>query len=371
MKLTHSQRIVIKVGSSLLMDGANHCVNSKWQASLVDDIVNLSQQGMQVVLVSSGAIAFGKLALNLGRTKLPVDRQQASAAVGQIELMHSYQTLLKKHGVTAAQILLTLEDSENRKRYINLRNTLNNLLSMQVIPIINENDSVTTSEIRYGDNDRLAARVAQMIGADTLVLLSDIDGFYSKDPHKFNDAKFIPLVEELTPDIIAMGKESSTSYGSGGMITKLSAAKIAMSCGCRMLITAGKHLHPLQHHIDNNKGTWFKPQLSPQSAKKIWLKEHLSPSGFISIDDGAAQALLNGASLLSVGIIAINGQFEKGSAVTILRDGDKEIARGLSNYGHHELKQIMGKPSQDIVTVLGYEGSQEVVHRDNMVLFDA
>ena len=368
MKLTDSRCMVIKIGSALLVDDKTQTINQAWLESLVADIAMLTQLGIQIVIVSSGAIAFGKLALNITPNKLSVDKKQAISAVGQIQLMYTYQNLLNQCGIKAAQVLLTLEDSEHRGRYINVRNTMHNLLQMKVIPIVNENDTVATSEIRYGDNDRLAARVAQMVEADTLVLLSDIDGFYTDDPRKNAKATLIPEVKELTPEILAMGQESSTHHGSGGMITKLSAAKIAMNSGCRMLITAGRQLHPLQHFMDCNHGTWFLPKTNPHNAMRTWLREHLNPHGEITIDEGAAKALKKGASLLPVGIVNVNGHFDKGATIKIVSTNQEEIARGLSNYCSHDILQIIGQPSDKLENILGYNGCHEVIHRDNMAL---
>jgi len=368
MKLTDSHTMVIKIGSALLIDEEQQSVHTKWLISLIDDIAKLIKQGIKVILVSSGAIAYGKISLGLTSKHLTLDGKQAASAVGQIHLMQTYHALLSEQGIKAAQILLTISDSENRGRFLNLRNTLYKLLKLGVVPIINENDSVATSEIRYGDNDRLAARVAQMVDADTLVLLSDIDGFYSDDPRKNNNAKLIPVIEKLTPDIIAMAKVSSSNYGSGGMITKLDAAKIATSSGCRMLITAGKHMHPLQHFIDTNQGTWFLSDTTPTSAKKNWLREHLKTDGKVFIDAGAANALQNGASLLPVGVTDCDGDFQKGSAVSIMTETEQEIARGLVNYSAHEVKKLLGQPSQKIAHILGYDGCDEIVHRDNLSL---
>lgn len=366
MPLTSSRRIVIKIGSALLIDEKTQSINTPWLISLIDDVVALSQEGIELILVSSGAIACGKINLGITGKHLSLDKQQAASAVGQIQLIHTYQSLLKQKNLKAAQILLTLDDSENRRRSLNLRNTLNSLLAMKVIPIINENDSVATSEIRYGDNDRLAARVAQMINADTLILLSDVDGLYTSDPKRDNSATFIETVEELSPSILSMAKTVSSQHGSGGMITKLAAAKIAMSSGCRMLITAGKPLHPIQHFISTKRGTWFLAKSSPKQAKKSWLKEHLQPLGTVNIDLGAQKALKIGASLLPVGITEVIGVFQKGSPISIMAD-NKEIARGLTNYSHLEIQKILGKSTKDISNILGYEGCHEVIHRDNLV----
>ena len=368
MFLENSKCLVIKIGSALLVDEAKQCINQAWLSSVIDDINLMRNKGIKVVLVSSGAIALGKIALKLVGQQLSLDSKQAAAATGQIELINLYQVLLAEHGIKAAQVLLTLGDTENRQRYINLRNTLSKLLEMDVIPIINENDSVATSEIRYGDNDRLAARVAQMLAADTLVLLSDIDGLYTDDPRKNRVAELIRDVPVLTDEIMAMGKSSRSAHGSGGMATKLSAAKIAVNNGCRMLITTGHAMHPLTHFMKTQLGTWFHPQGTPANAKQRWLEHHLRAEGELVIDQGAAAALLKGASLLPVGIQKVSGQFGKGCAITIVDHNGKILAKGLSNYPSDELQKILGKKSHEISEILLYDGCSEAVHRDNLVL---
>ena len=318
--------------------------------------------------MSSGAVALGRRCLQLKNNPLKLEEKQAAAAVGQIRLAHTYQAVLEQKGINVAQILLTLDDSENRRRYLNARNTLKTLLNLRIIPIINENDSVATTEICYGDNDRLAARVAQMINADTLVLLSDIEGLYSADPRLYPDAQFIHEVKELTADILAMAGESATEYGSGGMITKLMAAKIALASGCRMVIAAGKHFHPLKQIDGTEKNTWFIPKTTPLNAQKNWLAHHLKPRGFIVVYDGAVNALSQGKSLLAAGIVAIEGEFSKGDAVALLNSAKRELARGLTNYPSHEIKKIMGKKSTEFEKILGYIGYEEIIHRDHLVL---
>jgi glutamate 5-kinase len=368
MFLENSKCLVIKVGSALLVDEAGQCINQTWLSSLIDDINRFKNKGIKVVIVSSGAIALGKIALKLTGQQLSLDSKQAAAATGQIQLINLYQTLLAEHDVKAAQVLLTLDDTENRQRYVNLRNTLNKLLEMDIIPIINENDSVATAEIRYGDNDRLAARVAQMLAADTLVLLSDVDGLYTDDPRKNSAAALIANVPKLTDDIMAMGKPSRSQHGTGGMATKLSAAKIAVNNGCRMLITSGHAMHPLTHFMQTQKGTWFHAEGTPANAKQRWLEHHMRSEGEIMIDEGAAAALEKGASLLPVGIKKMSGQFCKGSPITIVDLETKVLAKGLSNYPSDDLQKIIGKKSYEINAILLYEGCSEAVHRDNLVL---
>lgn len=368
MNLEQSHRIIIKVGSALLVNSETNTIHEAWLKSLIADIVQLMQDGKQVVLVSSGAIAFGRLVTKLMQRPTALDMKQALAAVGQVQLMHTYQNLFKAQGFDAAQVLITLEDTENRERFINLRNTLSALLDLNIIPIINENDSVATAEIRYGDNDRLAARVVQMIDADTLILLSDIDGLYTDDPRLNPAAKFIPEVQEITAEISNLAKTSKGNFGSGGMITKIEAAKIAVNSGCAMLITAGKHQYPITYYQKNKVGTWFTANTTAKSAKKIWLQEHLKSAGNIIIDTGAVAALKTGASLLAVGISKIEGNFTKGSTVDILDAADHIIARGLVNFSSHDLQKIVGQHSNRYNELLGYETSGTVIHRDNLVL---
>jgi len=363
-----AKRIVIKIGSALLVDDQVNNIRYEWLTSLVYDIAQCWQRGQEVILVSSGAVALGRRHLGLSADALQLEQKQAAAAVGQIRLAHAYQEALAEHGIAVAQILLTLDDSENRRRFINAKNTLETLLKARVIPVINENDTVATAEIRFGDNDRLAARVAQMVTADTLVLLSDIDGLYTADPRHQPDAKFIAEVRQLTPEILAMAGDSSTAYGSGGMITKLAAAKIALASGCHMVISAGKYLHPLKRIDENNKNTWFIANTSPMNVKKNWLAHHLKVKGTITIDRGALLALQQGKSLLSVGIINISGDFDKGAAICVLTTDQKEIARGLINYSARDAKKIMGRHSSEFSRILGYEGSEEIIHRDDLVM---
>lgn len=367
-KISDAKRIVIKIGSSLLIDNKTNTIHRDWLNSVVEDIVKCCQRGQEIVIVSSGSIALGRHDLHLKNRTLQLQEKQAAAAIGQIKLAHAYQEILAKQGLSVAQILLTLDDSENRRRYLNAKNTLETLINLRIIPVINENDTVATAEIRFGDNDRLAARVAQMVSADTLILLSDIDGLYSANPKINPNAKFIPEVTKLTPEILAMAGESGTEYGSGGMITKLAAAKIALASGCRMVIAAGKHLHPLTQIDQVGKNTWFIPEITPTKARKNWIAQHLQPKGSIIIDAGAEAALLHGKSLLSVGVIAIDGEFHKGDAVCILSKDKHEIARGLINYAAHDAKKIMGHKSTEYETILGYAGSEEMVHRDDLVL---
>lgn len=365
--LNDAKRIVIKIGSSLLVDEADGKIHQQWLQSLCADLAALKQAGKQVIIVSSGSIAIGKRHLNLGRERLQLEEKQAAAATGQARLAHAYQEQLAKHQITIAQILLTLDDSENRKRYLNARNTIDTLLRLDVLPIINENDTVATSEIRYGDNDRLSARVAQMVGADVLILLSDIDGLYTADPRLDPTATLIPEVKEITPDIENIAGDSSTQFGSGGMKTKIAAAKIVMDSGCRMVICNGRVDNPIEKLQTNHQATWFLPSITPRSARKNWLAQHLQPRGTLQIDAGAVKALQQGRSLLSVGVTQVDGQFSKGDPVCIVDPNQQEIARGLCNYPAHEARLIQGKQSADIEKTLGYKGGDEMIHRDNLV----
>lgn len=368
-QVADAKRIVIKIGSSLLVDNKTGTIHREWLASLIQEIVELWKQQKQIIIVSSGAIPLGRRHLQFKHRILQLEEKQAAAAVGQIKLAHAYQEALEAHGITVAQVLLTLDDSENRRRYLNAKNTLETLLDIRAIPVINENDTVATAEIRFGDNDRLAARVAQMVSADTCVLLSDIDGLYTANPQIVPDAKLIPEVRALTPDILAMAGDSATEYGSGGMVTKLAAAKIALASGCRMAIAAGKHLNPLTRIDQVGENTWFIPETTPAKARKNWIAQHLKPRGSMTIDAGAVTALNQGKSLLSVGVIGIEGEFHKGDAICILNTNKHEVARGLSNYNASDAKKIMGRKSSEFENILGYCGCEEMIHRDDLVLY--
>src|SRR5258707_1508045 len=312
-----AKRLVIKIGSALLVDDESGDIRRKWGDALTDDVATLRSHGIEVVLVSSGAIAVGRRHLGLATGVLRLEEKQAAAATGQIRLAHAYQERLARHDITVAQILLTLDDTEERRRHLNARSTLNTLLKMGAVPVINENDTVATSEIRFGDNDRLAARVAAMISADTLILLSDIDGLYTADPRKDKNAQFIPEVTELTAEVEAMAGEAPPGYSSGGMVTKLTAARIAMSAGCRMAIANGRCMNPLQALLDGATCSWFLPSATPRTARKRWIAGSLKPKGKIVVDAGALGALKSGRSLLPAGVIKVEGRFERGDAVII------------------------------------------------------
>jgi glutamate 5-kinase len=367
-RLADAKRIVVKVGSSLLVDRDKGRLNRSWLESLAADVAASRRRGQEVILVSSGAIALGRRHLKLGTGKLKLEESQAAAAVGQIRLAHAYKELLETHEITVAQILLTLGDTEQRRRYLNARGTLNTLLSLGAVPVINENDTVTTAEIRYGDNDRLAARVAQMVGADCLVLLSDIDGLYTANPNVDPDAQFIARVLEITPAIEAMAGGAGSDMGSGGMQTKIAAAKIAIAAGCHLCIALGSVEHPLQRIEDGARCTWFMPSSTPLATRKQWIAGTLKPAGAISVDDGAVRALMGGKSLLPAGVTRAVGRFDRGDTVSIVGPDGTEIGRGICAYSDVDAARIIGRKSADIETVLGFRGRDEIVHRDDLVL---
>jgi glutamate 5-kinase len=365
--LTRARRIVVKVGSALLI-GQSGQVNRAWLETLVEDLLRLRTRKQEVVLVSSGAIALGRRELKLPSGALKLEQSQAAAAVGQIALAHIYKELFAASGVTVAQILLTLEDSERRRRYLNARATLSELIGLGVLPVINENDTVATTEIRYGDNDRLAARVAQMTSADCLLLLSDVAGLYTADPNLDPSAKLIPEVREITPDIEAMGGGSASAVGSGGMATKIAAAKIATAAGCAMAIAAGAPLHPVRRLEEGADCSWFLPASNPENARKQWIAGALKPQGAITIDAGALHALRSGKSLLPAGVIAVSGRFSRGDTVSVLDPAGVEIARGMIAYRDRDAVRIIGKRSADIEALLGFSGRAEMIHRDDLVM---
>jgi glutamate 5-kinase len=367
-RLTDAKRVVVKVGSTLLVDGDKGRLNRSWLESLAADVAALRKRGQEVILVSSGAIALGRRQLNLGSGKLKLEESQAAAAVGQIRLAHAYKELLDAHEITVAQILLTLGDTEQRRRYLNARGTLNTLLALKAVPVINENDTVATAEIRYGDNDRLAARVAQMVGADCLILLSDIDGLYTADPKDDPDAQFIARVLEITPLIEAMAGGTGSDVGSGGMLTKIAAAKIAVAAGCHLCISKGALEHPLQRIEDGARCTWFVPSSTPMATRKQWIAGTLKPAGAIAIDEGAVRALLSGKSLLPAGVTRAVGRFDRGDTVSIIGPGGVEVARGICAYSDADAARIMGRKSAEIEQLLGFRGRDEIVHRDDLVL---
>jgi glutamate 5-kinase len=328
--LTQARRVVIKVGSALLVEAGSGLLNRIWIETLAADIAELRAQGREVLLVSSGAIALGRRSLGLPAGRLKLDESQAAAAVGQIRLAHAWKEVLEQHDLNVAQILLTFGDTEQRRRYLNARSTINTLLKLGAVPVINENDTVATAEIRYGDNDRLAARVAQMISADCLVLLSDVDGLYTADPSRDPSATFIAEVRSITPEIERMAAGSASDVGSGGMATKIAAAKIAVGAGCHMCIALGRELHPVRRIEEGARCSWFYPAASPTTVRKQWIAGSLKPTGEITVDDGAAAALRRGKSLLPAGVTSVIGQFERGDALIVRDAAGNELARGLS-----------------------------------------
>jgi glutamate 5-kinase len=368
---TEAKRVVIKVGSALLVDAEKGRLNRTWLEGFAADVARLRKRGQEVILVSSGAIALGRRHLGLAAGKLRLEESQAAAAVGQIRLAHAYKELLEAHEVTVAQILLTLGDTEQRRRYLNARGTLNTLLSLGSVPVINENDTVATAEIRYGDNDRLAARVAQMTGADCLILLSDIDGLYTANPADDPDADFVARVLEITPAIEAMAGGTGSDMGSGGMQTKIAAAKIALGAGCHLCIAKGAVEHPLQRIEDGARCTWFVPSSTPLATRKQWIAGTLRPAGAIVVDDGAVRALMSGKSLLPAGVIRAMGRFDRGDTVSIIGPDGSEVARGICAYSDGDAARIIGRQSADIEKILGFRGRDEIVHRDDLVLIRA
>jgi glutamate 5-kinase len=364
-----ARRLVIKIGSSILVDEARSEIRRDWLDALSDDVARLHKAGCEVVLVSSGAIRLGRRHLKLAPGPLKLEESQAAAATGQIQLAHAYQAALARHGITVAQVLLTLDDSEERRRYLNARQTMATLLALKAVPVINENDTVATDEIRFGDNDRLSARVAEMISADTLVLLSDIDGLYTGDPRSDAAARFIPEIREITPAVEAMGGSAASELSNGGMATKLLAGRIAMAAGCRMAIADGRAVGALGALIDGKaRCSWFLPEGSPLSARKKWIKGSLKTAGALTVDDGAVRALSAGKSLLPAGVTAIEGEFRRGDVVDVKDRAGRVLARGLVAYAADDARRIAGRKSAEIERLLGFRGRDEMVHRDDLVV---
>jgi glutamate 5-kinase len=370
-RLIEAKRVVVKVGSALLVDADKGRLNRTWLESFAADIAHLRRRRQEVILVSSGAIALGRRHLGLSPGKLKLEESQAAAAVGQIRLAHAYKEILEAHEITVAQILLTLGDTEQRRRYLNARGTLNTLLSLGAVPVINENDTVATAEIRYGDNDRLAARVAQMTGADCLILLSDIDGLYTANPQENPQAELISRVLDITPAIEAMAGGATSGLGTGGMQTKIAAAKIAVGAGCHLCIAKGATQHPLKRIEEGARCTWFVPSSTPSAARKQWIAGTLKPAGAISVDEGAVRALLQGKSLLPAGVTRAVGRFDRGDTVSIVGPDSLEVARGICAYSDGDTARIMGRKSAEIENLLGFRGRDEIVHRDDLVLMRA
>lgn len=367
-RLRTARRVVVKVGSSLLIDEASGELNQVWLDGMVDDIERLHRRRQQPVLVSSGAIALGRRQLALAPGRLRLKDSQAASAVGQIHLAAAYRESFARHNRIAAQVLLTIDDTETRNRYLNSRDTFETLLAAGAVPVVNENDTVATAEIRYGDNDRLAARVAQLISADCLVLLSDVDALYDADPRQVADARPIAEVARITPDLEAAAGSTKTAYGTGGMATKLAAARIATAAGCSMVIASGRVARPVSALEAGGRSTWFPADSSPLAVRKRWIVGHLHLRGAFCVDAGAAQALAERKSLLPAGAVAVRGEFGRGDAVAVLGPDGRELARGLSAYASSDAQRLLGRQSGEIEELLGYRGREELIHRDNLVL---
>jgi len=367
-RLRSARRVVVKIGSALLVDTGTGRLNERWFGSLVEDLAAMRERGQEVLVVSSGAIALGRGHLRLEPGSLRLEQSQAAAAAGQIRLAHAWQEALGRHHIPVAQVLVTLGDTEERRRYLNARGTLETLLGLGAVPVINENDTVATEEIRYGDNDRLAARVAQMVSADCLVLLSDVDGFYTADPNSNPDARLVAEISDVTPDIEAMAGESATDVGSGGMITKIAAARIALRAGCHMVIASGHAPHPLQSIESGAPCSWFTARRSPASVRKQWIAGTLKPRGEVIVDGGAAAALADGKSLLPAGVLEVSGAFERGDAVIVRDRSGAELAHGLVAYSAGAARRIIGRRSSEIAGILGYRGPDELIHRNDLAM---
>jgi glutamate 5-kinase len=365
--LTDAKRLVVKIGSALLVDRDTGKLRAAWLASLAADVAWLRAQGTQVVVVSSGSIALGRGVLGLTRPDLALEQSQAAAAVGQIRLAQAYEMAMSPHEIVTAQVLVTLEDSRNRKRYLNSRATLEQLLTLGVLPIVNENDTVATDEIRFGDNDRLAAQIAATIGADSLVLLSDVDGFYSGNPNDNPNVRHFETVAEITPELEAMAGDAGSGLSKGGMKTKLMAAKTATAAGAAMAICNGRVLNPLRSLHDGARSTWFTATLDPQAARKRWIGA-MKPEGVLRLDAGATEALSRGKSLLPAGVTDVSGSFDRGAPVILENPNCQTIAVGLSRYTSDEARQIKGHHSSEIEDLLGYPGRAALVHRDDLAL---
>ena len=366
--LQDAKRVVVKIGSALLVEESSGGIRRRWLEALADDVAALRAEGREVILVSSGAIAVGRRHLGLATGPLRLEEKQAAAATGQIRLAHAYQEALARHRITVAQVLLTLADTEDRRRHLNARATLATLLKLGAVPVINENDTVATNEIRYGDNDRLAARVATMMSADLLVLLSDVDGLYDAPPGAGAGARHLPRVERITPEIEAMAGAAGSGLSRGGMQTKIEAGKIATAAGTHMVIASGHLEHPLRAIEEGARCTWFLTAGNPVTARKKWIAGSLEPKGTLTIDAGAVAALRRGNSLLPVGVVRIEGGFARGDAVIIRGPDGVEIGRGLCAYDAEDAQKIRGRSSADIDAILGFSGRAEMVHRDDLVV---
>ncbi|MCF6292183.1 MAG: glutamate 5-kinase [Robiginitomaculum sp.] len=369
-RLKTSKKLIIKIGSQLLVSSGNDSLRTSWMKSLAADIAKLRANNCQVILVSSGAVALGRQSMDIHGRALRLEEKQALAAIGQMQLAQAWAQVFASLQIKVGQVLLTIDDTQNRRRWLNSSSTLNNLLQMGVLPLINENDSVASDEIRFGDNDQLAGRAAQMVGADMLILLSDVDGLYSQDPSTSQNAQHIAQVDKITTEIKQMGANSSNQLGSGGMKTKILAAKIAGAAGCATIIADGQKDTPISLLLAGAKCTVFLPHIKPAQARKNWIAGTVQPKGKLIIDDGAVKALTDGASLLAAGIVDLSGKFERGEIVSICCMKNREIARGLAAYSLSEINQIKGLRSDQITAVLGYEPRKAVVHRDNLVLLE-
>ncbi len=367
--LSDYHRLVVKIGSSLLINKTGE-LNQAWLASVAEDLAGFIEAGHEVLIVSSGAIAIGSKLLGIDKRRARLEDLQAAAAAGQVQLVYAYQEAMRRHRRTVAQILLTPNDTENRRRFLNARGTLRKLLDRSVIPIVNENDTVATEEIRYGDNDRLAARVAQLVMADALILLSDVDGLYSADPGVDSSAKHIPVVRSIDKKTLAMAGESKSDVGSGGMATKVEAAKIATRAGCATIVGSGVVTRPLQALLDGGRYTLFSASGTPAAARKQWLAGLLDVGGKLQLDDGAVAALGKGGSLLPVGVVSVSGDFCRGDVVALSDSRGTEIGRGLAEYSDSEAAILCGCQSDQIENRLGYRGRTVMIHRDELVVFD-
>ena len=366
MYINKFKKIVIKIGSSILINEKGR-PKKDWLKKFSKDIKNLINKKKQIVIVSSGAIAIGCEYLQIKKNGLKVDKSQAVASIGQIELMDFYKKTFNKSEIKISQILLTLDDTEQRRRSINAKRTIDNLLSMGIVPIVNENDTTATTEIKYGDNDRLAARVSQIISADCLILLSDVDGLYTDNPKKNKKTKLIKTVKNIDENIKKYATKTESLYGSGGMKTKIEAAKICQLSGCYMAIANGNYTRPIKKIIENQKCTWFIPRISKLDARKQWIIGSVAPKGEVIIDEGALKAINNGKSLLPAGVKHIKGNFEKGDHVLVKNQNNIEFARGLTSFSSIEIEKIKGSHSSQIKNILGYSGREEIIHKDDLV----
>jgi glutamate 5-kinase len=366
MYLKDSKIIIIKIGTSLLID-ENKKIRKFWLSEFAKDIRELIKKNKKVIIVSSGAIAMGCKKLNISKKNLKIDKSQAVASIGQIELMNLFSETFVKQKINISQILLTLEDTEQRRRALNAKRTFDNLFELGFVPIVNENDTIATTEIKYGDNDRLASRVAQISGADSLILLSDVDGLFTQNPKIYKNTKLLKEIKNIDKDIEKIATKSISENGTGGMKTKIDAARICQLSGCQMAIANGLLIRPIKEIIKNNNCTWFLPKISKLDARKKWIISSISPKGEIVIDDGATRALSNGKSLLAAGITKVSGKFKKGDHIKVLNKKNYECARGLSSFSSDEILRIMGCHSKEIQKILGYVSKSEVIHKDDMV----